>query len=116
MADSFSVEAILSAVDRNFSGTFKNIANSASKVGDNFGKSTKPVGGFVSTVGKIAGAIGLTKVVGAIGDGVRDMAGELDESSKAWQTFESNMKFLGKTPTQISSIEKSLQAYAQETI
>ena len=29
MADSFSVEAILSAVDRNFSGTFKNIANSA---------------------------------------------------------------------------------------
>ena len=116
MADSFSVEAILSAVDRNFSGTFKNIANSASKVGDNFGKSTKPVGGFVSTVGKIAGAIGLTKVVGAIGDGVRSMAGELDESSKAWQTFESNMKFLGKTPAQISSIEKSLQSYAQETI
>ena len=116
MADSFSVEAILSAVDRNFSGTFKNIANSASKVGDNFGKSTKPVGGFVSTVGKIAGAIGLTKVVGAIGDGVRNMVGELDESSKAWQTFESNMKFLGKTPAQISSIEKSLQSYAQKTI
>ena len=29
MADSFSVEAILSAVDRNFSGTFKNVASSA---------------------------------------------------------------------------------------
>lgn len=116
MADSFSVEAILSAVDRNFSGTFKNIASSASKVGDSFEKSTKPAGNFVSTVSKIAGAIGLTKVVGAIGDGVRNMVGELDESSKAWQTFESNMKFLGKTPAQISSIEKSLQSYAQETI
>ncbi|GAV18148.1 tail tape measure protein [Lacticaseibacillus paracasei] len=116
MADSFSVEAILSAVDRNFSGTFKNIANSASKVGDSFEKSTKPAGNFVSTVSKIAGAIGLTKVVGAIGDGVRSMVGELDESSKAWQTFEGNMKFLGKTPAQISSIEKSLQSYAQETI
>lgn len=116
MADSFSVEAILSAVDRNFSGTFNSIANSASKVGSNFEKSTKPVGGFVSTVSKIAGAIGLTKVVGAIGDGVRSMVGELDESSKAWQTFESNMKFLGKTPAQISSIEKSLQSYAQKTI
>lgn len=116
MADSYSVEAILSAVDRNFSGTFKNIANSASKVGDSFEKSTKPAGNFVSTVSKIAGAIGLTKVVGAIGDGVRSMVGELDESSKAWQTFEGNMKFLGKTPAQISSIEKSLQSYAQETI
>ena len=116
MADSFSVEAILSAVDRNFSGTFYNIASSASKVGDSFEKSTKPAGNFVSTVSKIAGAIGLTKVVGAIGDGVRSMVGELDESSKAWQTFESNMKFLGKTPAQISSIEKSLQSYAQETI
>ncbi|MFK5269774.1 tape measure protein [Lacticaseibacillus paracasei] len=116
MADSFSVESILSAVDRNFSGTFKNIANSASKVGDSFEKSTKPAGNFVSTVSKIAGAIGLTKVVGAIGDGVRSMVGELDESSKAWQTFEGNMKFLGKTPAQISSIEKSLQSYAQETI
>ncbi|WP_273932849.1 phage tail protein [Lacticaseibacillus paracasei] len=116
MADSFSVEAILSAVDRNFSGTFNNIASSASKVGDSFEKSTKPAGNFVSTVSKIAGAIGLTKVVGAIGAGVKSMAGELDASSKAWQTFESNMKFLGKTPAQISSIEKSLQSYAQETI
>lgn len=116
MADSFSVEAILSAVDRNFSGTFKNIANSASKVGDSFEKSTKPAGNFVSTVGKIAGAIGLTKVVGAIGEGIKSMAGELDASSKAWQTFESNMKFLGKTPAEISTIEKSLQSYAQKTI
>lgn len=116
MAESFSVEAILSAVDRNFSGTFKNIASSASKAGDSFEKSTKPAGNFVSTVSKIAGAIGLTKVVGAIGAGVKSMAGELDASSKAWQTFESNMKFLGKTPAQISSIEKSLQSYAQETI
>lgn len=116
MADSFSVEGILSAVDRNFSGTFNNIASSASKIGDSFQNSTKPVGDFVSTVSKIAGAIGLTKVVGAIGDGVRNMVGELDESSKAWQTFESNMTFLGKTPAQISSIEKSLQSYAQETI
>lgn len=116
MADSFSVEAILSAVDRNFSGTFNNIASSASKVGNNFEKSTKPAGNFVSTVSKIAGAIGLVKVVGAIGNGVRSMVGELDESSKAWQTFESNMKFLGKTPAQISTIEKSLQSYAQKTI
>ncbi|QHC81210.1 phage tail protein [Lacticaseibacillus paracasei] len=116
MADSFSVEAILSAVDRNFSGTFKNVASSASKIGDSFEKSTKPAGNFVSTVSKIAGAIGLVKVVGAIGDGVKSMVGELDESSKAWQTFESNMKFLGKTPAQISTIEKSLQSYAQKTI
>jgi tape measure domain-containing protein len=116
MAESFSVQAILSAVDRNFSGTFNNIASSASKVGDSFEKSTKPAGNFVSTVSKIAGAIGLVKVVGAIGTGVKSMAGELDASSKAWQTFESNMKFLGKTPAEISTIEKSLQSYAQKTI
>ena len=66
MAESFSVEAILSAVDRNFSGTFKNIANSASKVGDSFGKSTKPVGGFVSTVGKLPELLDLLKWLGLL--------------------------------------------------
>ncbi|MFT8412290.1 MAG: tape measure protein [Schleiferilactobacillus perolens] len=116
MAQSYSVEAILSAVDRNFSGTFKSIANSASKVGDGFDKANKPAAGFVATVGKIASGIGVTKLIGAVGSGLQSMRGELDDSSKAWQTFEGNMKFLDKTPAQISSIEKSLQSYAQETI
>lgn len=52
----------------------------------------------------------------AIGNGIRGMYTELNESSAAWQTFEGNMKFLGKTPGQIKTVEKSLQKYAQQTV
>lgn len=67
----------------------------------------------------IAGsAIGgvISKAVGVASNGVRAFTGELNESTKAWMTFEGNMKQIGKSPAQITNAKNSLQKFAQDTI
>ena len=59
---------------------------------------------------------GITKGIGAISDGIRSMYGELDESSRAWQTFNGNMKMIGQGPKQIATTRGDLQKFAQQTI
>lgn len=59
---------------------------------------------------------GITKAVSAVGTGLRSMYGELDESSRAWQTFNGNMAMIGQGPKQIASTRGDLQKFAQETI
>lgn len=105
MAESFSVEAILSAVDRNFSGTFKNISESASKAGDSFENSTKPLNGFASAVTKIASAIGVTKIIGAAFDAVKSSV------SGAVSRFDT----LNKYPVVMEALGYSAQDVAKST-
>lgn len=92
---------------------------------DSTGQASSRIKSTLSSSGggiiKLGALFGVAAKVGslamsAIGNSISGMYTQLNESSKAWQTFESNMKFLGKTPAQISSIEKSLQSYAQKTI
>ncbi|MBH9985208.1 tape measure protein [Lactobacillus sp. M0390] len=67
----------------------------------------------------IAGsAIGgmISSAMGVAGTGVRAFVGELNESTKAWSTFEGNMHQIGKSPAAIASAKKSLQQFAQDTI
>ncbi|WP_051053390.1 tape measure protein [Levilactobacillus brevis] len=59
---------------------------------------------------------GITKGIGAISSGIKSMYGELDESSRAWQTFNGNMKMIGQGPKQIASTRGDLQKFAQQTI
>ncbi|WP_125685965.1 tape measure protein [Levilactobacillus fujinensis] len=83
--------------------------------------------GLNNTVGKTGGMFkqflganvigtGITKGIGLIGSGITSMVGELNESSKAWQTFDGNMSMIGKSPAQITKTKGSLQKYAQQTI
>lgn len=62
----------------------------------------------------IGGAI--SSAMGVAGNSVRAFAGELNESTKAWATFEGNMHQIGKSPASIASAKKSLQQFAQDTI
>ena len=67
----------------------------------------------------IAGsAIGgmISSAMGVAGTGVRAFVSELNESTKAWSTFEGNMHQIGKSPAAIASAKKSLQQFAQDTI
>lgn len=48
--------------------------------------------------------------------GVSELAGELNNSSKAWQTFEGNMSMIGKSQSEISAAKKVMQDYATQTI
>lgn len=69
-----------------------------------------------SMFGAQLAAQGVSKVIGMVSSGMGSMVGELNDSSKAWQTFEGNMKMLGKSSGEIDSTRKSLQDFAGKTI
>lgn len=128
--DAFSgpLSKLASGLDKGASGMGK--LKSALNGGMNSNLPGKLNGGFNglnNTVGKTGGMFksmlganvigaGVTKGIGLVSNGIRSMIAELNESSKAWQTFDGNMQMLGKSPAQIASTKGSLQKFAQQTI
>lgn len=106
MAESMSVKAILSAVDRGFTATMKSARASVGSLG----KTVASGIGF----GILTGA-GMA-AFNAIGNGARNLVSEIDSSNSAWKTFEGNMKILGKTNSEIKKVKGSMQSYAEQTI
>ncbi|WP_334328446.1 tape measure protein [Companilactobacillus sp. HBUAS59699] len=96
-------------------GKFKSVMNGNSF--DGLNKSATQTGGLFKSVlgGTVIGA-GITKGIGMASTGITAMVGELNEASKAWQTFDGNMQMLGKSPKQIAAAKGSMQKYAQQTI
>lgn len=89
MAESYSVQAVLSAIDKNFSSTMRSgISNM-----DNLSKATETA---TSTIGKIAAGIGIFKAVSAAVNLVESSVGSaisrIDTLNNANRTFE-NMGF-----------------------
>lgn len=106
MAESYSVKAILSAVDRGFSSTINKAISTtetlASRIKSGFSF------GVLTGMGQQA--------FSALTSGASDLVGEINNSNKAWKTFESNMKILGKGEKDINDVKNALQDYAQESI
>ena len=105
MAESFSVRAILSAQDTNFTSTFK--------------RAQSTLGGLKSSIASGLG-FGILAGVGqrafdVVTRGVTGMIGELNDSSVAWKTFDANMRAFGKS-SQIPKVKKELKSFAQQTI
>lgn len=106
MAESFSVKAILSAKDANFSSTFKKAINSANQL-----KETITSGfGFGIMMG--AGQ----KAFSVISGGIGNMVSEMGNASTAWKTFQGNMSMNGKPQAEIADIQSSLQNFAADTV
>lgn len=105
-AESYSVRAILSATDKNFSSTLKG----ASSIVESLAGKIKS--GFA--FGVLAG-MG-QQAFSALTSGASDLVSEINSASKAWGTFEGNMKILGKSGKYISDAKKELQKYAQQTV
>lgn len=106
MAQSKSVKAILSAEDKGFSKAFSKADNML----DSFQSKVSSGLGFGVLIG-----IG-QKAFEAISSGIGGMVGELDDASKAWQTFEKNMQINGHAEDEIKAIKKELQSFAETTI
>lgn len=78
---------------------------------------TQKTGGlFKSMLGANIVGAGITKGMGMATSGIHSMIGELDGSSKAWQTFNGNMKQMGANNSVINSARDSMQDYATKTI
>lgn len=66
-------------------------------------------------LGTFAGNV-VFKGVTALTGGFESIISDLDESSKAWQTFEGNMHEFGKSDKEIRNVKKELQDFAQKSI
>lgn len=106
MAESYSVTAILSAQDKNFSSVF----GSAQGAADSLAGKLKSGLGFGVLVG-----IG-QKAFSTLTGSVSGFTGELEATSAAWQTFLKNAEMNGHTAEQIAATKKELQSFAQQTI
>ncbi|QOL70655.1 tape measure protein [Limosilactobacillus mucosae] len=109
-----SIEAILSAVDQNFTKTMEKAVDSLSKV---VGESNQSASKFAAN-GAVFGASAavVTGALGMIKNSVGEIFSGLEESSAAWQTFDSNMSYIGKSKSQISKVRSELTKYAAQTI
>ena len=109
MAESYSVKAVLSAVDRNFSSTFKNCLGTLNNVNN---KISGMAFGFLSGAGMAA----FNAVTGSVGG----LISEIDSSNASWKTFEKNMQIVeksgGKLEMSISDVKGELQKFAQQTV
>lgn len=106
MADTYPITVVLSAYDKGFTAAM----NMANKSTNTLGKTIKSGLGFGILAGVGQHAFKL------LTDGARDLMGEISASNIAWKTFEGNMKILEQSPSQIKSVRKELQKYAQQTI
>ena len=106
MPESYSVKAVLSAVDSEFTATMKK----ASKVTDSFADKIK------SGLGIGAGMAVANSAISAVSNGIRSMVGELSTATATWKTFRSNMDISGKPEKKIAKVQKQLQTFAEQTI
>lgn len=106
MAESYSVQAVLSAKDDGFSSAFK----SASSVTESLGSKIKSGLGFGALM-----AVG-QKAISTISGSLSGLVSEIDSSNAAWKVFESNMSMTGMSTDAITSVKNELQDFATQTI
>ena len=124
MAQSFSVKAVLQAVDENFTSTTNKAMQMMNKLGatsDSVSSRMNKGGSATSSTFKsVAGAIGVmslgTAALGAISNGISDVYKGLSETSATWQTFNGNMAYIGKSSGEIAKVRGELTKFAQQTI
>lgn len=109
-----------------FSGALTKLSSGLSKAQSGFGKIKSALGGsglgtksggmFKSMLGANLVGSAISKGMGLATAGISSMMTELNESSTAWQTFEGNMRQLGRTPKQIATAKTTMQQFAQQSI
>lgn len=106
MAESYSVEAVLTAYDKGFTSAMKQAGGAT----DSLGKKLKSGLSF----GIFAG-IG-QQAFSVITNGARDLISEIDSSNASWKTFEGNLKMIGKSNKAIDKAKNTMQRYAEKTV
>lgn len=106
MAESFSVKAVLSAQDKNMSSTFKKVLGTT----DSLGSRLKSGIGFGALMSIGGGAVRF------LGNEMRNLMSEVNETNSAWKSFSNNMSMSGMSQKQIRATKKDLQAFAVKTV
>lgn len=106
MAESYSVRAILSATDSGFTSTLRSALGTTESLG------SKIKSGFAFGVLTGAGQ----KAFSMLTSGCSNLIKEIDSSNVSWKTFTGNMQILGKSSSEIESVKKELQSFAEQTV
>lgn len=104
--DSYTVKAILSAVDKGFTSTMKQAEQTCQSLSDR----VKSGLGF----GVLTG-IG-SQAFSSLTNGFSNLIGEMNASNVSWKVFQGNMEMLGKSSGNIASIQAELQKFAEQSI
>lgn len=104
--DSYTVKAILSAVDKGFTSTMKQAEQTCQSLSDR----VKSGLGF----GVLTG-IG-SQAFSSLTNGFSNLIGEMNASNVSWKVFQGNMEMLGKSSGDIASIQAELQKFAEQSI
>ncbi|MGP6387779.1 tape measure protein [Streptococcus dysgalactiae] len=120
MGESYSVEAVLTAVDKGFGSTLKAASRSINGLKRASGM-FKAVGGgatsmFKSMLGANLAGQAISAMTRTVSSGLGSMLGEMNSSAKAWKTFEGNLSNLGFGRKQILEAKSAMQDYATKTI
>lgn len=112
---------VVSTFTANVSGYMSAMNQMKSATSNAMGGLNSSVAKGTSGIGKMGLAFGGAAGVGyaafnMIKRGVTGLISEMNENNKAWQTFEGNMKILGKSQSQINAAQKSMSDYAKKTI
>ena len=120
MAETYSVEAVLTAVDKGMSSTLNGLQkaiNGLQKSSTAFDKiSDKSSSMFKSMLGANLVSSAITSAFGSVKNTLGEMVGELNSSKKAWDTFDGNLSKLGWGKDQINQAKEAMQDYATKTI
>ena len=120
MAETYSVEAVLTAVDKGMSSTLNGLQkaiNGLQKSSSTFDNiSNKSSSMFKSMLGAELVGSAIKSAFGSIKSTMGEMVGELNSSKKAWDTFDGNLSKLGWGKDQINQAKEAMQDYATKTI
>ena len=120
MAETYSVEAVLTAVDKGMSSTLNGLQkaiNGLQKTSSAFDTISNKSGSmFKSMLGANLVSSAVTSAFGSIKSSLGEMVGELNSSKKAWDTFDGNLSKLGWGKDQINEAKEAMQDYATKTI
>ena len=120
MAETYSVEAVLTAVDKGMSSTLNGLQkaiNGLQKSSTAFDKISEKSGSmFKSMLGAELVGSAIKSAFGSIKSTMGEMVGELNSSKKAWDTFDGNLSKLGWGKDQINQAKEAMQDYATKTI
>lgn len=120
MTETYSVEAVLTAVDKGMSSTLNGLQkaiNGLQKTSSAFDTISNKSGSmFKSMLGANLVSSAVTSAFGSIKSSLGEMVGELNSSKKAWDTFDGNLSKLGWGKDQINEAKEAMQDYATKTI
>lgn len=120
MGESYSVEAVLPAVDKTFGKTLQSAIRSIEgleKRSTGFSSvSQKASSMFKSMLGANLAGQAISAMTRTVSSGLGSMLGEMNSSAKAWKTFDANLADIGFGKKQILAAKTAMQDYATKTI